>query len=56
MAAGFLQTWVPTGEGFKDRPVTESGQIGAVSFVDGRDDDGLAWEGLRQRGDGGERS
>jgi hypothetical protein len=54
--AGFLQTLALTGEGSKDRLVMESGQIGAVSFVDGRGDDGSAREGLRQRGDGGEQS
>jgi hypothetical protein len=54
--AGFLQTWAPTGEGSKDRPVTESGQMGGVPFVDGWGDDGSAWEGLQQRGNGGEQS
>jgi hypothetical protein len=41
------------GEGSKDQPVTEGGQTGAVSFIDGRGDDGSAREGL---GDGGEWS
>jgi hypothetical protein len=54
--AGFLQTWASMGEGSKDRPVMEGGQMGAVSFVDGRGDDGSAWEGPRQREDGGEQS
>jgi hypothetical protein len=54
--AGFVQTWASIGEGSKDRLVMDGGQTGAVSFVDGRGDDGSAWEGLRQRGDGGERS
>jgi hypothetical protein len=50
---GFLQTWTSMGEGSKDQPVTEGGQTGAVSFIDGRGDDGSAREGL---GDGGEWS
>jgi hypothetical protein len=54
--ASFLQTWALTGEGSKDRLATESGQTGAMSFVDGRGDNGSTWEGLRQRGDGGEQS
>jgi hypothetical protein len=54
--AGFLQTWAPTGEGSKDQTVTESGQMGGVSFVDGWGDDGSAREGLQQRGNGGEQS
>jgi hypothetical protein len=44
------------GEGSKDEPVTEGGQMGAVSFIDGRGDDGSAREGLQHRGDGGEWS
>jgi hypothetical protein len=56
MVADFLQTWASTGEGSKDRPVTEGGHTGAVSLVDGRGDDGSAREGLRQRCDGGEWS
>jgi hypothetical protein len=56
MVVDFLETWASTGEGSKDRPVTEGGQTGAVSLVDGRGDDGSAWEGFRQRCDGGEWS
>jgi hypothetical protein len=54
--AGLLQTWASTGEGSMDRSVTEGGQTGVVSFVDGRGNDGSTREGLRQCGDGGERS
>jgi hypothetical protein len=56
MVAGFLQTWASTGEGSKDRLVTEGGQTDAVSFVDGRGDDGSVREGLLQRSNGGEWS
>jgi hypothetical protein len=56
MVADFLQTWASTGEGSKDRPVTEGGQTGSVSLVDGWGDDGSAREGLRRRCDGGEWS
>jgi hypothetical protein len=38
--ADFLQTWASTGEGSKDWPVMEGGQTGALSFIDGRGDDG----------------
>jgi hypothetical protein len=34
--ANFLQTWASTGGGSKDQPAMKSGQMGAVSFVDGR--------------------
>jgi hypothetical protein len=54
--ADFLQTWASTGGGSKDRPAMKSGQMGEVSFIDGRGDDGSAREGLRQRGDGGGES
>jgi hypothetical protein len=56
MVVGFLQSWASTGEGSKDRSVMEGGQTGAVSFVDGWGDDGLAREGLQQHGESLERS
>jgi hypothetical protein len=56
IVADFLQTWASMGEGSKDRPAMESSQTGAVSFIDGWGDDGLAREGLRQRDDGGGES
>jgi hypothetical protein len=44
------------GRGLQARLVTEGGQTGAVSLVDGRGDDGSVREGLRQCNDGGEQS
>jgi hypothetical protein len=47
VVAGFLQSWESMGEGSKHWLVKEGGQTGAVSFIDGRGDDGSTWEGHR---------